>query len=178
LRRGDRTQCLLRDADVVVTNWSDARLSWPRRRTIGHRGGSRLLVEDELARAIKSESALAVGYWWGVTGSMVCLWRRALEVEGRAGTPGSQRLIQAAAERGAEAMKAHEFTEAERKAKSKIAFELNLVRNLASGYQEPTWGPEDLALLGTMSDAELALLLGRRETAVRMVRTRRSIPKA
>jgi len=56
-------------------------------------------------------SALALMYWWGVTNSTVCNWRKVLGVEGRAGTPGSQRLIQAAAERGAEAMQAHTFTE-------------------------------------------------------------------
>src|SRR5580704_11930962 len=61
LRRGDRTQCLVRDADVVVTSWSDGRISWPRCRTLGQRGGSGLLVEDELAQAIRSESALAIG---------------------------------------------------------------------------------------------------------------------
>jgi len=121
LRRGDRTQCLVRDADVVVTSWSDGRISWPRCRTIGHRGGSGLLVEDELARAIRSESALALMFWWGVSNYTVCIWRRVLGVVGRAGTKGSQRLIQAAAERGALAMRAHDFTEAERKVKRKNA---------------------------------------------------------
>jgi hypothetical protein len=75
MRRGDRTYCLVRDAHVVVTSWSDGRISWPRCRTIGHRGGSGLLVEDELARAIKSESALALMYWWGVTNSTVWKWK-------------------------------------------------------------------------------------------------------
>jgi len=64
LRRGDRTHCLVRDALVVVTSWSDGLMSWPRCRTIGHRGGSGLLVEDELARAIRGESAQSVMYWW------------------------------------------------------------------------------------------------------------------
>jgi len=74
----------------VATRWSD-----------GQRGGSGVLVEEELARAIRGESALALMSWWGVTNCTVCNWRKVLGVEGPAGTPGSQRLIQAAAERGA-----------------------------------------------------------------------------
>jgi hypothetical protein len=176
---GARTHCLVRDALVVVTGWSDARFSWPFCRTVGQRGGSAgLLVENELARAIKSESALALMYWWGVTNSTVCLWRKALGVEGRAGTPGSQRLIQAAAERGAEAMQSHTFTTAEREVKRRNAVALDLGRHLETGYHGPRWTPEDLALLGTIPDADLARLLGRTETAVRVMRTRRGIPKA
>ena len=44
LRRGDRATCLLRDGDVVIAGWSDARIPWPRcRRTPweGHRPAGR-----------------------------------------------------------------------------------------------------------------------------------------
>ena len=95
LRKGQRTTCLYRDALVVVTSWSDGRIPWPRCRAIGHRGGSGLLVGDELARAIRTESAAAVEYWWGVANSTVTLWRAMLGVEGREGTEGSRRLCQA-----------------------------------------------------------------------------------
>src|SRR5262249_46477750 len=43
LAKGERTHCLYRDALVVVTSWSDGRISWPRCRALGHRGGSGLL---------------------------------------------------------------------------------------------------------------------------------------
>ena len=46
LKRGDRAVCLYRDADVIVTGWSDGRISWPRCRRVGERGGYGLLVED------------------------------------------------------------------------------------------------------------------------------------
>ena len=33
LRRGDKAICLFRDAEVIVTGWSDAPISWPRCRS-------------------------------------------------------------------------------------------------------------------------------------------------
>jgi hypothetical protein len=98
LKKGDRETCLYRDAQVVVTSWSDGRISWPRCRALGHRGGSGLLIDDELARAVRSESAAAVMFWWGVGCNAVWSWRKALGVEGRDGIEGSRRLIRAAAE--------------------------------------------------------------------------------
>jgi hypothetical protein len=81
LHVGDRTTCLARDRDVKITSWTNARVSWPRCQPIGQRGGSGILVEEELARAIRCESALAIGYWWGVNCKTVAWWRRALGVE-------------------------------------------------------------------------------------------------
>src|SRR5262245_60294304 len=97
---GDRAQCLFRDCEVISTNWTTARIPWPRCRGVRRRGGSGLLVEEELARAFRSESALAVKYWWGVGTHAIWNWRRALGIEPD-GTPGSKRLKQAASELGA-----------------------------------------------------------------------------
>src|SRR5262245_28081242 len=103
LRRGDRTLCLFRDAPVVVTSWTAAPLPWPRCRALdGRGGGSGLLVEEELARAVRTESALAVRYWWGVGHGAVARWRKALGVGGYS-PPGTRRLRQAASEAGAAA---------------------------------------------------------------------------
>jgi hypothetical protein len=67
---------------VVITGWSDARISWPRCRRFGtHGGGSGLLVDEELTRAIGLESSLAIQHWWGVDYSVVTRWRNALGVE-------------------------------------------------------------------------------------------------
>jgi hypothetical protein len=51
LRRGDRTSCLFRDADVVITSWTAAPIPWPRCRRLECGGGSGLLVTEELVRA-------------------------------------------------------------------------------------------------------------------------------
>jgi hypothetical protein len=110
---GDRAFCLLRDQDVVITSWTDAPISWPPCRALHHRGGSGLLLDDELARADKNESALAIGYWWGVTDGVVWRWRKTLGV-GRMDSEGSRRLIETAAFAGGEASRRRGVTEEER----------------------------------------------------------------
>jgi hypothetical protein len=100
LRRGDRAACLFKDCDVVVTGWTDARIAWPRCLPLGTKGHPSLLVDEELARAIRHESAAAVQHWWGASESVVIRWRRALGVD-RLNCPGSQRLIRDASEQGA-----------------------------------------------------------------------------
>jgi hypothetical protein len=88
LRRGDVATCLYRDCDVVVLGWTDARISWPLCKRREGRSGPGLLVDEELARAIRTESAAALRYWWGVGVKLVWQWRHAFAI-GRAGTPGS-----------------------------------------------------------------------------------------
>jgi hypothetical protein len=45
---------------------------------VGQRGGSGLLVEEELARAVCNESAVAIKYWWGASDTAVNHWRQVL----------------------------------------------------------------------------------------------------
>src|SRR6266852_506097 len=81
LKRGDRATCLYRDGEVIITGWSNGRIPWPRCHVSGaHGGGSGLLVDEELARAIRTESATAIRYWWGVSSNAVSYWRQALGV--------------------------------------------------------------------------------------------------
>jgi hypothetical protein len=62
---GDRATCLFKDCLVYVTGWTDAPISWPRCLPVGERGHPSLLVDDELARAVRTEAAAAVMFWHG-----------------------------------------------------------------------------------------------------------------
>jgi hypothetical protein len=87
---------------VVVTSWTDARIPWPRCRVADRAGGggSGLLVDEELARAVRHEGAAAICHWWGVTDGVVSRWRKTLGVT-LTSCPGTRRLMRGAAKLGA-----------------------------------------------------------------------------
>ncbi len=58
LHVGDRTDCLMRGA-VVITSWTAARISWPRCLPVASKGHASLLLDGELARAVRTEAAAA-----------------------------------------------------------------------------------------------------------------------
>jgi hypothetical protein len=102
LKAGGVATCLYRDCDVVITSWSDGRIPWPRcrdRDQVGG-GGSGLLIDETLVRAIRTESAEAIKYWFGVGTHAVWSWRKAFGI-GQRGTAGSQRLYDLTAETAA-----------------------------------------------------------------------------
>jgi len=177
LRRGDRATCLLRDGEVIITSWSDGRISWPRCRAVDARGGSGLLVDEELGRAVRSESAVAIKYWWGVSTKAVWHWRQALGV-GRMDSEGSQRLIRAAAAKGAAVLREHGLTDEQCDRMSRTAKALNLIRFARRKPAVPPWTRRELRLLGKLPDEEVAAKIGRTARAVRIMRTRLGIPTA
>src|SRR5689334_8281028 len=113
LKAGNRAHCLLRGCVVVVTSWTDAPIPWPRCRALDSRGGSGLLVDDELARAVRNEAAVAIRHWWRVSHTAVYNWRQALGV-GQTDPEGTRRLLLASARAGAAAVKARDFSDEER----------------------------------------------------------------
>jgi hypothetical protein len=168
LRRGDRATYLYRDGDVVITGWSNARISWPRcRRLDTRRGGSGLLVDEELARAIRIESSLAIQHWWGVGMTAVWAWRKALGV-GRF-NEGSAKLRKRVNARTAKKLKGRRLPpeQVERRRQTAKALGLRPKQSYTGGRP---WTAEELALLGTVPDGELAAQIGRTETAVRVRR--------
>jgi hypothetical protein len=141
---------------VVVFGWSGARIPWPRCRALHPPYlGRGLLVEDELARAVRHESAAAVAYWWGVSSSAVRWWRKALGVS-RTNNEGSHRLILGAI---TETLKAR-FGEGPggpgRQGSSA----------LPAGGRAAVWTAAEVALLGVLPDAEVARRTGRSQDAV------------
>jgi hypothetical protein len=178
LRKGDRAFCLYRDADVVITSWTDARISWPRCRALDRPiGGSGLLICEEMGRAIRNESAAAIHHWWGVSLWTVSRWGKTFGVQ-RTEPEGSRRLNQAAAQAGGDAVRGRELTPEGKELHRRIATELKLGRFLQPGYHGPVWTPEQLALLGTMPDAEIAKRIGRTPNATRIMRRRLGIGNA
>jgi hypothetical protein len=175
LRKGDRSTCLYRDCDVVITSWTDAPIPWPRCRAVEHRRGAPgLLVDDELLRAIRHESAVAVMHWWQVTASVVWCWRRAFLVN-KTNNEGSNRLVRAAAEKGGAATQGREFTQVERDAQRQRAIDNDLQRHLRGLVREDTWTEEEIALLGQLPDAVVARKIRRTVEAVRLKRGKLSL---
>jgi hypothetical protein len=174
LKRGDKATCLYRDGDVIITSWSDARISWPRCRRPGtHGGGSGLLLNEELARAVRCESALAIRYWWGASPLAVWSWRKALGVEKL--NEGSAKLrAQLNAKIAAKYVKGKRLPPEQVERRRRTARELGL-----RPPQRPNgrpWTAEELALLGTAPDEDLAARFGRTTGAVRCQRCRRGVP--
>jgi hypothetical protein len=178
LARGARAFCLLRDCALIITSWTDAPIPWPRCRALdGPGGGSNILLDEELARAVRQESAAAVCYWWGVSEGVVWRWRKALAVT-RTSNDGTRRLMHASAKAGAAKVRGQTLPPDQIERRRQTALALNLARFLRPGYHGPRWTARQLRLLGRLADAEVAAKIGRTVNAVRIMRARRGIPKA
>jgi hypothetical protein len=164
LKRGDRATCLLRDTDVVIIGMSNGRIPWPRCRPVGQRNGYGLLVDEELARAVRSESAVALYYWWGVTQTTVTRWRRALDVS-RTNNPGTLRLVRGAV---GENLKAR-YGPAPAPG-ARVGPEGPKPRPLT------VWSAEELALLGVLPDIEVSQRTGRTLVSVHSRRLKLELP--
>jgi hypothetical protein len=175
LRNGDRAFCLYRDCDVVITTWTNGRIVWPRCRSLESNGcGSGLLVNQTLARAVRTESAAAIKHWWGVSDKAIWKWRMALGVT-RKNNRGTVRLMTAASKKGARVQRGVPLPPEAVEQRRRRALKLNLGRNLNLGYHGPRWTPKQLALLGTMPDDEVAKRVRRTSNAVRVMRGRLGI---
>jgi hypothetical protein len=174
LRVGARAMCLYRDCLVVVTSWTDGLISWPRGLPVGRMGHPSIVVTEELARAIRVESAAAIQHWWGVSDGVIHRWRKALGVT-RTNNGGTQRLIRAAAEAGASVRRGVPLPEWHAETLRRANRENNVARNLVLGYHGPWWSQHELALLGKLDDEEVARRTGRTPNAVRVKRQKLGI---
>jgi hypothetical protein len=160
---------------VVVTAWTDAPISWPPALPVGAMGHPTILVNQELARAVRHESAAAIHFWWGVSVGVVHRWRKALGVT-RTNNGGSQRLIRAASAKGADATRGITLPEEQVERRRRTALEQDLGRYLVPGYHGPWWSRQELALLGKLPDDEVARRTGRTWNAVWLKRGELGIP--
>ena len=87
---GDEIEDVARGEYCKVGGWTDAPISWPRRMKTG---SPSLICTDELARAIRTESALALRHWFGIGPVVVWKLRKLLGVE-RADPSGTRRLYE------------------------------------------------------------------------------------
>jgi hypothetical protein len=168
--RGDHVHCIYRDALCKVTGMHDGRIPWPRVRTLGQRGGSGLLVNDTLVKAIRTESAAALVHWFGVNAETVWRWRKAfVPGHGKFRTPGSERAHQKASQAGAEGIKAKVWTDEELDARAELSKRLGL-RPPNRWTGRGGWTSREVRLLFRFTDVEVAARTGRTVHAVRAKR--------
>ncbi len=142
----DRAWCLFRNREVTVYDWSIGPIPWPLCYFAGTRAaGKGFLVEDELARAIHHESALAVAHWWGTCYGTVIKWRAGLGVK-RMDAEGSRRIIHDAALTNLNGRRKH------------------------SPRKVRIWTDEELLWLETLPEEEVAERTGRTLKAVQTMR--------
>ncbi len=136
------------------------------------------MVDEELKRAILSESAEALKYWFGVGTKAVWAWRRAFGVP-QFGTPGSSRLHRAASEKGAGRTRVKRLPAEQVERRRRTAVEKSLSRFIQpcpSPNGSRPWAPEELAMLGKVPDDELARRTGRSANGLSVKRNRLRIP--
>jgi hypothetical protein len=65
----------------VITGLSSAPIQWPHCCAFDIGGHPDLLVDEVLLRAIRTESAVALRYWFGVSAWVAWMWRKAFGVD-------------------------------------------------------------------------------------------------
>lgn len=176
--RGRRVWCEYRSKWCRVTSYTDAPIPWPRVQPEGQRGGSGLWVNGTLARAIRTESALALKYWFGVMQTCTRGWRTWAGVAGQVGTPGSRAEHRQKSQAGAELTRGAELSERACEVRAANAKRLDLIRFPLAKRWPAGWTPEQDAQLGTAPDKVLAKRLGKSRDAVRSRRNKIGIPPA
>lgn len=153
VRRGDWLFDELRGL-VEVGGYTSGRIPWPHTKKAG-RGA--IILCAELVRAIRTESALAVKYWWGVSDKLVAFWRKAFGITRPTDAEGTKRLYQLyqpaklpeeVAERGREQARTPESLEKSAASKRGRPAHINTRANLLKGQ-----GPKSDAWKARHSEA-------------------------
>jgi hypothetical protein len=137
-------------------------------------------VTDELLRAIRTEAAVAIKFWFGVSTKAVWNWRRAFSVK-QWGTKGSYRLHKRTAQIVRQRLKGVplDLTPKQRQKRSRQG------KRRWKRWKETGWRPNDeqrpwtkreIDLLGTARDVDVARMIDRSRQAVRHKRRILGIP--
>ena len=98
VRVGQSVRGRYRDAECRVTGFCDAPIRWPLAKVVGKRDGrAGPLVDGEMERVIRTESAVALAHRFGVDGGTARRWRQWPGVAGHATTPGTREEARGAA---------------------------------------------------------------------------------
>jgi len=168
--RGGHLFCEMRGT-VKVGGWSNGPIPWP------VKWGTRsIILCGDLADAVKQESEVAVGHHWGVCVKVAQKWRQALGVEMY--NPGTRILQHKVGLEHATPAKMRRITALARKATRRPkprawrrwmseSVRRRLKKHGAINPRHRLWQPEEDRVLGTKSDEELAIALGRSQAAIR-----------
>jgi transcriptional regulator with XRE-family HTH domain len=152
--------------------WSEGRIPWPC--ATSGKQKKKLIVCDDLARAVQVESLIAVQYWWGVGKITVSKWRKALNVpvtnEGTRRLHHDWRYENITPEQAALGRRISNTPEMRAKTMRK--------KKERGNFSKPRkeWTPEMIALLGTMPDRQVAEIIGRQHTEIGVWRRKFGIP--
>ncbi len=169
VRLGDVLYCE-RFGEVVVTGFTE-RLRWPCTRRFGQ---ATPILTDELLRAIRTESLIALCAWWEVSTTLAWKWRRLLGV-GRS-NPGTARIhrMQTFTDRERARGRATRRTPASREKSRRV--QAAAWEHARQSGQRRAWTAREIAALGTDTDAKIARRLGRTTVAVHDKRCEQAIP--
>lgn len=142
-------------------------MPWPQCHIRGRRS---LILFEDLARAVKVESLLAIKIAWGVSRFSINKWRKLLEVErvnqGTAARWQSNVALVITPQQNQDGLRRAHAREARIKAEA--------TKSAGSGLRHE-WTPEAVAWMGVLSDAAIGERLGRHAQTVGRERRRRGI---
>lgn len=179
---GGWLKCKLR-GELQIGGYTNALIPWPT--AVGHH--KQLIICGDLLRALKTESRLAVAYHFGVSHALVSEWRRRLGIERL--NPGSMRLfwrnvnLARTDEARAKISRHHEgrkdlmtpedrarLRQLQRRPKTeqwKRRMSRHWRRRFSLSGPPRKWTEQELKLIGTRPDRELARALNRSLLAVK-----------
>ena len=173
---GRRVHCRHRGNASRVTSFTDAPIPWPRVQPLDERVGSGLWVNADLERAIRTESAVALGHWFGRSKSAARALRVWAGVEGWEGTRGTRRAVTDAADAGADATRGVGLSKEACEVRAANAKRLKLIEHARAKRWPVGWAAEMDALLGVLPDEVVAKRAGESWAAVQSRRAKLGIP--